>query len=196
MSERLTRKLTEAVSFDWLVHQERRHELVDGEVFMMAGADRRHDRVVIDMTISFEVQLPGKRCLPNLADTAIRIPRGNIRYPDLSVDCCRPDERSMVAAEPTVVIEVLSPSTRAFNREDKLEEYKSVATMRHIVLIDPDEPTARHYERDDAMDWTVVHVDGLDAAIDLRAVGATLKLADVYEGLEFKPRPRLVMSEG
>jgi Uma2 family endonuclease len=193
MSERVARKLTEAEFFDWLVRQERRHELVNGEVFMMAGADRRHDRIVVNTIIALGLQLRGKRCRANSADTAVRIPRGNIRFPDVSVDCGQPDERSMVAAEPTVVIEVLSPSTRAFDREDKLEEYKTVESLRHILLIDPDEPAARIYTRDGGAGWATAPVEGLEAAIELPAVSAILKMADVYDAVVFTPRPRLVV---
>ncbi len=196
MSERVARKLTEAEFFEWLVRQERRHELVDGQVFMMAGADRRHDRIVVNVLATLHGQLRGKPCRANSADTAIRIPRGNIRFPDVSVDCGQPDERSMMAAEPTVVIEVLSPSTRAFDREDKLEEYKTVESLRHIVLIDPDEPAARLYTRDGVAGWGTAPVEGLEAAIELPAVGAILTMADVYDSVVFAPRPRLVLVEG
>jgi Uma2 family endonuclease len=94
-----------------------------------------------------------------------------------------------------VVIEVLSPSTRAFDREDKLAEYQSVPTIAHIVLIDPDEPDARLYSRGADGAWTIDHIEGEAASIALSAIDAVLPLKEIYDGLAFRPRPRLVRVE-
>jgi Uma2 family endonuclease len=195
MSQHTHLKLTEGEFFAWLVRQERRHELVNGEAVMMEGADARHDTIVVNMLAELRNQLRGGPCRPFSADTAIRIPRGNIRYPDASVDCGKRDSNSRVAAAPAVVIEVLSPSTRAFDREDKLAEYQSVSTIAHIVLIDPDEPDARLYSRGPGDAWTIDHIEGEGASIPLPAIGAVLPFTEVYDGLAFRQRPRLVRVE-
>ncbi len=193
MSERGRGRLSESEFFDWLATQERRHELVGGEAVMMAGADARHDTIVVNVLLSLGGKLRGTPCRVFTADTAIRIPNGNIRYPDVSVDCGRREDRSRTAASPTVVVEVLSPSTRAFDREDKLEEYKSVPTMAHIVLIDPDEPETRLFACAADGSWRVDRIGGLENVLELPAVAAALPLAAVYEGLELRPRPKLVV---
>jgi Uma2 family endonuclease len=195
MSQHNQLKLSEEEFFAWLVHQERRHELVNGEAVMMAGADARHDTIVFNVLLGLGNRLRGKPCRPFTADTAIRIPVGNIRYPDASVDCGKRADRDMTATAPTVVFEVASPSTRAFDREDKLAEYQSVATMRHIVLIDTEEPEARLYSRGPDDFWTVDRIDGVDASIPLPAIDVDLPLIEIYDGVEFRPRPRLIRVE-
>jgi Uma2 family endonuclease len=176
--------MTAVEFFEWLVHQERRHELVDGEPRMMAGADLRHDRIVLNAVVSLSTQLRGKQCRAFTADVAVRVPAGNIRYPDCGVDCGTFAGDAMAAIEPTLVVEVLSPSTRAFDRTRKIEEYKTVPTMRYVLLIDPDGPHALFYRREADGLWSATIESGPDAVLEFPAIGAEIRLADLYEGLD------------
>ncbi len=188
----IRRKLTPDEFFDWLAGQETRYELVDGEPMAMAGAERRHDRIVVNGLVSLGVQLRGRKCQPFSADTAVRIPSGNIRYPDFGVDCGPFVDKSMTASEPALVAEVFSPSSRLFDCTEKLEEYKSVPSLAHIILIDPEWPQARYWWRDVEGSWQSRRETGLDAVIELAALELKVPLADLYTGLEFRPRPMLV----
>lgn len=181
--------------FLWVEKEERRHELVDGVPVAMAGANRRHDRIVVNVLGEFRNQLRGRRCSPFTADTAVRIPNGNIRLPDVGVDCGTFNDSERAADHPTVVVEVLSPSTRQFDLFRKLEEYKSVPSIAHILIVDPDEPEAIHWRRGE-QGWAHQVHESLEAAVVLDEPALTLRFADVYEGLRFQPRPRLVLDEG
>jgi Uma2 family endonuclease len=88
-------------------------------------------------------------CRVASADTALRTSIRSSRLPDVTVDCAPPDGRSYEARRPTVVIEVLSPSTRKIDRFTKLEEYRRHPSLRHILLIDPDTVAAKLYSRPD-----------------------------------------------
>ena len=124
--------------------------------------------------------MEGRKCQPFTHDTAVKIPAGNIRYPDLGVDCGPSVDVSMAASEPTLVVEILSSNTRTFDQTDKIEEYKTVETLEYILLIDPDGPQVRLYWRDDTRAWSTTRVTGIEATVDLPKIGATLSLAEMY----------------
>lgn len=191
MSRATDHRLTEAQFFAWLELQETRYELVDGQPQAMVGATRRHDRMVANTIAALGTRLRGGPRVVNTADTAIRIPNGNIRYPDVSVDCGRFLDQDRAADAPALVVEVLSPSTSAFDQSRKLEEYKSVAAIRHILIVDPNRPSIIAHERG-AGGWVSRFADGLDAVVGIAAIGISLPLSEVYEGLDFRPIPRLV----
>jgi Uma2 family endonuclease len=115
MGETAIRRMTAAQFFDWDPGDDARYELVDGVPVMMTGARRRHDQIVVNGVGELGAKLRGHRCRPFTADTAVRIPNGNIRRPDAGVDCGRFDDDAVHADQPRLVIEVLSPSTRQFD---------------------------------------------------------------------------------
>ena len=122
MSERAVHRMTADEFLEWDEFQTDRHELVDGLPVAMAGAKRRHDQIVVNAIISIGVQLGSGRCRVFSDDTAVRIPAGNVRRPDVGIDCGVFDDNAAAADAPTVVIEVLSPTTREFDMFGKLDE--------------------------------------------------------------------------
>jgi Uma2 family endonuclease len=205
MSEGAIRRMTADEFLEWdLTAPDCRHELVDGVPVpqhgwrpdaptAMTGANRRHDRVVMNTQLALGNRLRGSPCAPFSADVAIRIPNGQIRRPDVGVDCGEVDQGATFSDAPRLLVEVLSPSTRAFDRVRKLEEYKSLPSLAHILLIDPDGPKALLWSRDTDGLWTHVVLSGLEATAELTALGVSLPLADLYEGLTFQRSPRLVI---
>ena len=95
-----------------------------------------------------------------------------------------PRADSYEAHRPTVVIEVLSPSTRKIDRFTKLEEYRRQPSLRHILLIDPDAVAAKLYSRPDEGAWSDVDLIGRDAVVDLSAIEVALPLAALYERID------------
>jgi len=175
---------------EWCTSQEDRYELVNGVPVAMAGAKRGHDTIVVNTVALLRPALRGSSCQPFSADFAVRIPGGNIRRPDIGIDCGAFIPDDLAATDPRVVIEVLSPSTRAFDLIGKLWECRRVPTLRHIILIDREEPRVLHWSRDPDGRWSDYAVEGLDAVITLTDPALTLALADLYEGLAFRPHPR------
>lgn len=108
------------------------------------------------------------------------------------VDCGRFEDRSLAAAEPVLVAEILSPSTADFDQTEKLEEYRTGPSLRHILVIDPDQPRLRLHTRGADGHWASAPAAGLAASVPLPALGIALPLAELYEGLTFHPLPRLV----
>ncbi len=141
MSERAVAKMTADEFLLWHEQQQdRRYELVDGVPVAMAGARRRHDQVVVNTLVALGGRLGVGPCRPFSSDTAVRISEYQVRYPDLGVDCRRFVDEALAADAPAVVFEVLSETTPAFDLVRKVEEYKSVDSLRHIILVDTGEP--------------------------------------------------------
>ena len=180
----------------WAHDRDQRYELVDGVPVAMAGAKRRHDQIVVNTIRELGNQLRGAACRPFTADTAVRIPAGNVRLPDAGVDCGIFRDETNWADEPAVVIEVLSASTRDFDLFGKVEEYKTVLSLRHIVIVDPNEARAVHWSRGADAAWSFQTHEGQEAAIVTASPALTPRLADLYEGLAFTARPRLVGAGG
>ncbi len=179
--------MTPDVFLEWCLDQEDRWELVDGMPRMMTGATRIHDRVVVNVIADLGFRLRGKPCQPNTADVAARTPRGNVRRPDVTVDCGGPPDAELASQAPVVFVEVLSPSTRAIDLVRKTDEYKDVPSLRHILLIDPNIARVGHWSRpDEATPWTSTDVTGLEAEIALTAIDVILPMSEVYAGLDLK----------
>ncbi len=186
---------------DFLFWQERQpinYELLDGipvpTVKAMAGASRRHDMVTVNMIAEFRTRLKGKPCRPSTADQSIQTFRGT-RRPDVLVECDPVDDTSLLANDPRVVVEVLSPSTTRYDRFQKLEEYKLVDAISVILLVDTETPSVTVWRRA-STGWSFEDLSGLKAVIELPEVGCQLPLSELYDGLTFPPpdalRPPLI----
>jgi Uma2 family endonuclease len=180
--------------FAWVVSQDERFELVEGEIVMMAGAGRRHDRIVVNLTAAVHAQVRDGPCQTFTSDTYISTSPSTRRMADLGVDCGKLDEDSLTADRPALVIEVLSPTTGGFDVTVKLAEYQSLPSMDYILFVDTEMPTAHLYFRDKDGRWEDRVVKGLNAAIDLPKLNVVLKLAEIYDGLQFRERPILVQA--
>jgi len=190
MAEPRRAKMTIAEFLRWQELQDDRYELVDGEPVphrMMTGASQRHDLIALNALVSLRTALRGKQCRPITADVAIELPTGALRRADAAVDCGRLRDADYVASEPVLVLEVLSPSTRQIDRFRKLEEYKSIASLHYILLVEPSTPAAKLYERDEREGWISSDLIGLDAVVPISRLDVTLPLRDLYEGLAFEP---------
>ncbi|MBY0563294.1 MAG: Uma2 family endonuclease [Hyphomonadaceae bacterium] len=169
---------------DWEKTQERKHELVEGEVRSMAGGTAAHNAICANLIITLGIRLKGKPCRAFGSDMKVAIPNGNMRYPDVVVDCGKPKPTDLWAAEPRVIIEVLSPSTEWFDQTQKLEEYQSIASVAHVAFLSQNRAFGRVWSR--AGDgWTSVDSDGVKASFGLAAIDLSLPLSDVYDGVEF-----------
>ena len=171
--------------FVWQVEQDRNYELVDGVPVLtpkaMTGASRRHDIITVNILTLLRSQLRGKPCRPHTDDIAIRNPNGNVRRPDILVDCRSAPDRSMEVSEPRVLIEVLSPSTTRFDRLQKIEEYKAHRAVAVVLLVDSEAPRVIVWRRGDEGVWAALIVEKPGSIIALPEIGAALALADIYE---------------
>ena len=169
---------------DWESRQERKHELVDGVIRLMAGATVAHNAIAANLIIALGPRLRGKPCRPFGSDMKVRIPSGNIRYPDVTVDCGMPKPTDLWAAEPRVIIEVLSPSTEWFDQTQKLEEYQSIPSVAYVAFLSQNRAFGRVWTRT-GDGWTSVDATGMEAALAFPAIETDVPLSEAYEGVEF-----------
>lgn len=188
MSEaRQAQRMTADEFLVWQADQDRNYELVDGIPVLpakaMTGATRRHDRVTVNIIRSLANQLMGSPCFPSTADIAVANPNGNLRRPDITIDCGATDDASTKASDPRIVIEVLSPSTMRFDRFVKIEEYKANSSILVILVVDTEAEHVIVWRRGDDSGWSYAIVKGRSETIALPEVGADLALGDVYSGV-------------
>lgn len=176
----------------WRLDREGTWELVDGLPVlkfdngptMMAGGTKRHARVAANVIVALSNRLRDGPCYPLGSDLAVRMPRGNVRQPDVTVECGGGNDDDLEATDAKVLFEVLSPSTRRTDLVLKTNEYQRLPGLAHFVLLEPDRPEAILWSRQPAGDWLADRVAGLDGVLDLAGVGVSLPLAEVYAGLE------------
>jgi Uma2 family endonuclease len=188
VGEILQKRMTVEEFFEWQLRQDRNYELVDGVPVMtvkaMTGASDQHDRVTVNAIATLHSALRGKPCRPKTDDTSVRTFRGT-RRPDISIECGKPDPRSMAADEPRVVIEILSPSTMRYDRMEKLVEYQQHPAIRVILLVDTESPSVTVWRRD-GENWRADIVEGLEATIPLPEIDAALPLSELYLDVPFE----------
>jgi Uma2 family endonuclease len=187
MAEPLTLLMSVEEFYVWQLDQDERYELVDGvpkPLRAMTGASNAHDVILVNCIIQLGNRLQGKPCRVATADTTLRTKIRTSRRPDVTVDCAPPQAKSYEAHRPTVVVEVLSPTTSKFDRFTKLDEYRRHPTLRHILLIDPDSVAAKLYSRAEGDEWGDVDLAGKDATIAFTAIEISLPLGTLYERLE------------
>ncbi len=199
MAEPSPRPWTVEQFFAWQERQADRFELVGGfPLKMMVGVRNVHDDVVVNIIVALGNLLRGKPCRPFTGESSLETLAGQIRRPDVGIDCGRRDPNGFKAAEPRMVLEVLSPGTRDFDTFEKLGEYKTVETLDHIVFVDPDSAEVVHWTRSPDRRWERTVIDDLDGRLDLVTLGVTLPLREIYDGVTFPPslRPRIVGEAG
>ncbi|KQP83428.1 hypothetical protein ASF60_22155 [Methylobacterium sp. Leaf113] len=198
MADAVRLTMTPEDFFVWQRDQDELYELVDGHPVprhrMMTGASMQHDRATVNIIVSLGMQLRGKSCRPTTANISIRTSIRGLRRPDVMVECAPLVPDTYEAREPKLVVEVASPSTTTIDQTRKVEEYKRHPTLAYILLVETLKPQALLYRRI-GDDWEIETFEGLDAVIDMAAIGATLAMADIYDGAVFPPR-RDLASEG
>lgn len=164
---------------------ENRWELVDGQPVMMTNPVRRHGNVVGNVSGMLRERLRGGSCRPYTGDLGIETRPDQFRLPDVLVDCSPTGMDDATARDPKLVVEVLSPSTRAFDTLGKLEEYKGVAGLAHLVVIDPMQPDVVLWSRA-GEGWAYERLTDLEATLALPTLDTTLPLAGIYEDVTFE----------
>lgn len=167
-----------------------RHEYLDGHVYAMAGESIEHSRICVNVAGELRARLKGKPCevlSPNMK--VVTSPSGLFSYPDVVVVCGEPrfhDERRDVLTNPTVVFEVLSPSTEAYDRGEKFLRYRTqIATLREYVLVSQHRPLVEHYVRQPDGSWGYSSAGDLSGAIDLPSIDCRLPLSEIYDRVIF-----------
>jgi Uma2 family endonuclease len=162
---------------------ETKSEYVDGYIYAMTGASRAHNLVTVNISLRLGNQLLNRPCEIYVADMRVKAATArSYRYPDITVVCGQPefeDPRFDTLTNPTVLIEVLSPTTEASDRGRKFAEYQRIPSLREYLLVAQDLPRIERYARQ-AKGWLLTVAEGLEAKVRLDAIDCALDLAEVY----------------
>ena len=179
---------------EYLAFEERagaRHEFRAGVVTPVPGCDIGHSFVNENLVVAVGSRLRHTAC--RTASRSLRLlvgPTGLYTYPDLMVLCGPPEfdplDRNTVV-NPTVVLEVLSPSTAAYDRGPKFRQYQRIPSVREIVLVAQDEPVVEAFARQPDGRWLLSTFEGPEAVFELTSVPVRVPLADVFRGVTFPP---------
>lgn len=166
-----------------------RSEYLDGGVYPMTGASLNHGRVIINVATELALQLRERDCDVLVADMKVRLQESRkFFYPDVCVLCGAPqfhDERKDIILNPDFIVEVLSPSTEAFDRGAKFKAYKTIESLKEYLLVSQNEPSIEQFVRNGDGKWTYAAVEGLESSIALPSIECTLNLSAVYKRVEF-----------
>lgn len=165
-----------------------KHEFFDGEMFLMAGGTIEHSQVAANVIRALGNALADTGCRVLTSDMKIKLPTGLYTYPDASVVCDQPqyeDDHKDVLLNPLLIVEVLSPSTEAYDRGQKFRHYQTCPSLREYVLIAQDRSAVDHYLRQPSGQWLLTTFESLDATMPLPSLGVGLRLRDIYAKVEF-----------
>ena len=188
-------KLTMEEYLEWEKSPREKHEYYQGEVFnmpghgdalAMSGASKRHNLIFSNVFIGLGISLKGKSCRPLGSDLRIHIPENTLfTYPDITIICgdmilADIDEDTIV--QPTVIIEILSPSTRRYDRGEKFILYRDIPALKEYILIDTASVRVEAFRINSQGHWELEDYKSKDGTLRISSVDVSLPLADIYEG--------------
>ena len=164
-------------------------EYYNGEMFAMAGAKSSHNLINTNLTRELSLQLRSRPCRVYSSDQRVWVaPTGLYTYPDLVVVCGEPRLQDGVLdtlLNPTVIVEVLSPSTEAYDRGRKFGNYRTIESLKAYLMVSSELIGAELYTRQPDNRWQLTaEANKLENTIEIELIGCRLKLADIYEKVE------------
>ncbi len=160
-----------------------RHELVGGELYAMAGASERHNRIALNIAFHLRAATRGKTCRAFMADMKLRQAEGALfYYPDVMLVCDPADDHPLYKQSPCLIAEVLSPATAKIDLREKLQSYRALPSLHYYLLVDAERLWAKCYSKDASGQWFEQELSVEDRlAIDCGDAQLALTLEDIYE---------------
>ncbi|MES2701231.1 MAG: Uma2 family endonuclease [Bacteroidota bacterium] len=162
-----------------------KHEYYQGEIFDMSGPKLQHNIVAVNLLTRIKEKLRGKPCRPFGSDMRVHIPTNTLfTYPDISIACgelqfLNNDEWNLL--NPTVIMEVLSPSTKSYDRGEKFKLYRDIPSLKEYILVDPESIGIEAYHINNNGNWELHEYRDSNGELSLRTIGLSLPLAHIYE---------------
>jgi Uma2 family endonuclease len=164
---------------------ETKHDYFDGELFDMTGTSRKHSLISGNIFREIGNQIRGRRdCEVHSDSMRVRTPGDLFTYPDVVVACGQPnfdDAEFDTLLDPTVIVEVLSPSTAGYDRGIKSISYRSISSLAEYVLVAQDRIHIEHLIRRPGEGWLLREMKDPKDVLDLQSIGCRISLKDIYE---------------
>ena len=166
-----------------------KHEFAFGEIYAMSGASARHVGVVSNIVGELRNQLRQRPCQVYSTDLRLSVDANQrYTYPDVMVVCDKPqflDKQLDTLLNPDLIVEVLSESTRNYDRGDKFQQYRGIPSFREYLLVDQAKAHVERYSKQSDGTWSLWETDDMNASIQLDSVGAKLPLTEIYFKIDF-----------
>jgi Uma2 family endonuclease len=185
MGQTAAKRMTVDEFLAWCPADERRWELVDGRPTAMAPSTRAHGRLLSRLARFIDQVCDNLRPCASEVEAGIRIPDRDDAYyeADIAVSCTPPEPGERGMTDPVFIVEILSSSTMATDRRHKLPDYRSIPSVREILLVDQGALYAEVHRRLEGDRWLVDLVQGPEARLRLESIGLDVALADIYAGV-------------
>lgn len=170
-----------------------KHEYFQGEIFAMAGADARHNVIFSNLFGELAYQLKGKPCKPYGSDLRIHVAQNTLfTYPDISIICGEIVPSPLdedTATLPTVLIEILSHSTRAYDQGGKFKLYRGIATLKEFIMIDSVAIGIEAFRLNQLHHWELEEYKSLDDLFTIPSMNVSIPVKEIYEGTKLPVNP-------
>ncbi|MEG4453440.1 Uma2 family endonuclease [Microcoleus sp. N9_A1] len=175
------------------INSEERHEFINGEIILMAGGTPIHNEITSILNSVLRVSLKGKPYSIFSSDQRLWVPQfNNYTYPDVMV-VARPIElqsgRTDTITNPVLIAEVLSKSTKAYDRDEKFAAYRSIPSFQEYLLIDQYRLQVQQYSKAEANKWIFSEYSCAGDRVSLTSISVEVVLADLYENIDFDVIP-------
>jgi Uma2 family endonuclease len=165
-----------------------RSEYLNGEIIAMSGASFAHNLITANISARLHAHLRDSRCVVFANDMRVSIPQTvSYFYPDVGVVCEEPrfaDDVFDTLLNPIVIVEVLSPSTEAYDRGEKFAHYRQLPSLKEYILVSQDKVRVEHYFRQ-TQQWVLTDFQQLEQQLPLPSIQCELPLQEIYERVPF-----------
>jgi Uma2 family endonuclease len=163
-----------------------KHEYYRGEIFAMSGAGNRHNIIFSNLFGTIAYSLKGKPCRPFGSDMRVHIPENTLyTYPDISIFCRDLLDMSMDEDNvegPAVIIEILSPSTKNYDRGEKFRLYRDIPSLREYIMVDSENLYIEAFSVNENGLWELKEYKKTNDILEIKTVAISVALAEIYEG--------------
>jgi Uma2 family endonuclease len=191
MSAQAQPRLTPEQYLDAERSAEFRHEYFDGQMYAMSGGSYQHFQIIGNITAELHTSLKKRPCSVGSSDLRLRVsPDGLYTYPDVIVICGEPrfaDDRLDTILNPALIVEVLSPSTEAYDRGFKSAQYRTVESLEEYALVSQAEPRVEVFRRQPGGHWLLSEAIGIEAVCHFESLDCAVPLAEIYAKVTFSP---------
>ncbi|QLE56357.1 Uma2 family endonuclease [Nostoc sp. TCL26-01] len=171
------------------VNSQERHEYIDGEIIVMTGGTPNHNKIALNLSAALNFAMKRQPYQVFVTDQRLWIPaKGIYTYPDVMVVDGEPQlqtGRKDTITNPLIIAEVLSNSTKSYDKDDKFAAYRTLANFQEYILIDQYKMHIEQYFKTDNKRWIFVEYDDLDETISLNSITFTMAIADIYDKVNF-----------
>lgn len=167
-----------------------KHEYYKGEIFAMSGPKMPHNIIFRNLFVGLANKLNGKRCQPFGSDMRVHIEANTLfTYPDISIICGKPEtlnNDNWNVVNPAVIIEILSPSTKNYDRGEKFKLYRDIPTLKEYILVDSENIHIEIFRLNQSNHWELEEYSSSEEALHIRTINENISIADIYNGVEWE----------